>query len=224
MVQKNGLSKVMCPKCNVETWHKKVWGSKDLGWNDGEGMWETIYYELIECKGCETPSLKKINVESEGDMIPTGEKNAEGIDIYEYVENIKLWPDRGYFRRKIKDFYDASPVVKRIYRETIEAFNMELPTLCAAGLRAIIESICQDEKVDGNDLKEKIDSLKTKGIISDKLCEGLQTSRLIGNTSLHDLKLIGTSDLSFGIDLIESLLDYHYNTAVRSQVLKAHLS
>ncbi|MBS3108208.1 DUF4145 domain-containing protein, partial [Candidatus Woesearchaeota archaeon] len=156
------IRKIICPKCNVETNHKQVWNSGNLGWTDEDsGMWEKTEYRLFQCMGCETPTLSKTDIFSE-----------------DLEENVKLWPNRpnsGISTRAIKIIYDAPPVVKRIYRETIEAFNLELTTLCAAGIRVIIEAICREENADGKDLKEKIDSLKNKGIISEKLCEGLQT-------------------------------------------------
>ncbi len=221
--------KIICPTCSIQTNHKIEWKSQVKHDSDNEsGIWEETRFELFTCMGCETPTLKKSYTFSEDGPEPIYEDgkiktNKEGVEMYEYVPQVTYWPKRGTNTRKTKYFYDIPPKVNKIYREMIDAFNASMPLLCAMGVRAVIESICNEETIKGDDLKDKIESLKTKGIISEKLRNALQENRVLGNESAHDLKYFSEDTLRVAIELIESLLDFHYNSETRAFLIKQHL-
>ena len=73
------------------------------------------------------------------------------------------------------------PTLRRLYKEIIDCFNLESYTLCAAGLRAIVEAVCADQGVKNGpvevtkkggvkaivkkkDLEGKISGLHDKGV------------------------------------------------------------
>jgi hypothetical protein len=122
---------------------------------------------------------------------------------------------------KPKGMFNAPLVVKRIYRETIEAYNNELPTLCAAGIRSVIEAICKDKDIQGRDLKERIEKLKEEGVITSDFAEAIHENRLLGNDALHELKLFGDTELKTAIELIESFIDFLYEAKNKKEILKA---
>ena len=60
-------------------------------------------------------------------------------------------------------FPNAPATIQLLYHETIGSFNHLHKTLCVAGIRAIIEAICLDKKIEGK--KE----IKKRGCSGEKL-------------------------------------------------------
>jgi hypothetical protein len=182
---------------------------------DENGIWEITDFELLQCLGCETPTLRRSYLFSENlDMVQI---NGEWEARPEYT----FWPKTGYRNLKLKPTPHAPPNVKRIYRETIEAYNQELQTLCAAGVRAIMEAVCKEKLISGEDLKERIDKLKENRLVTEDLAEALHENRLLGNDALHDSILFGDTELQTAIELIEALLEGIYETKNKKEILKA---
>lgn len=210
------IEKILCPLCRLQTNHKKVWEYQD-NYNDEEnGFWEEITYEVLQCLGCETPILRKRDLFSENI-----EFDKEGnVTI---IPEVTIWPKTSFDDLKIKIISNLPENVREIYRETIEAYNSKLPILCAAGIRAVIEFVCKEEKLIGDDLKKKIDQLKDKGIITESISEGLHQSRMLGNEALHDRKLFRNYELKMAIEMIETLLEMHYGSKDKTSILKSSL-
>jgi hypothetical protein len=215
MKEKKKIEKILCPTCGVSTNQEVVWNSKELGWNDEEsGIWESTSFDLLQCLGCETPTLRKKYLFSED----LNMARIDGKDVI--IPEVTLWPKTSYRMLKLKYMLEAPPSVKRIYRETIEAYNNELQTLCAAGVRAIIETVCKDKGIIKEDLKEKIDELRNKGLINSDLAEALHENRLLGNDALHESILFGDTELKTSIELIEAFIDIIYETKNKAKLLK----
>lgn len=214
MTKENKTEKILCPTCGTDTNHKIVWKSEHRLDDEETGIWAITKYSLLQCLGCETPTLKKEYVFSEDPHII--EVNGKYIEVPE----VTFWPKTGYRMLKLKGFFNTPPSVKRVYRETIEAYNNELQTLCAAGIRAVIETVCKQEKIIKDDLKEKIDGLKNKGLITKDFADALHENRLLGNDALHELILFGDTELSTAIELIESFIEMAYETKNKAKLLK----
>lgn len=215
MAKKRKIDKILCPTCGTETNHEIVWEAKKKEWGDEDaGIWATTDFDVLQCLGCETPTLRKKYIFSEDMDI----RSINGENVV--FPDITLWPKTGYRLLKPKYISNAPPNVKRIYRETIEAYNSELPTLCAAGVRAVIECICKEEEIIKDDLKEKIGALKEKRIITDSFAEGLHENRLLGNDALHESTLFGDVELKTAIELIETLIEMVYETKQKANLLK----
>jgi len=56
-----------------------------------------------------------------------------------------------------KPYSKLKPKLRVIYEEAVACYNNEAFILCAAGLRAILEGICQDKNIGGTNLRAKID-------------------------------------------------------------------
>src|SRR6185312_7083755 len=96
--------------------------------------------QIVVCNGCENASFRSVVVDSEnidgnGQMFPR-------VMYYPGEPAAEKEPDDVL---DIKHFPHLPKKPKRIYRETIEAYNRELFTLAAGGVRAIIEAICADK-------------------------------------------------------------------------------
>lgn len=215
MVESNKIDKILCPSCARVTNHEIAWKAKEKKVEDDEiGIWESTSYDVLQCLGCETVSLRREYMFSED--LNMRHINGEWIAF----PNVTMWPKTSHRMLKQKQFSTIPPEIRRIYQETIDAYNLELPTLCAAGIRAIIERVCNNNDIKENDLEKKINSLLERGIITKIVAEGLHENRILGNTALHESKLFGDEELTTAINLIESLLEMMYETKNRTSLLK----
>ncbi len=127
--------------------------------------------------------------------------------------------------------------MRRIYRETIECFNNEIYTLCAAGLRSIVEGICKDQGIkdgpitvtenDGSsktvrkrNLHGKISGLCEKGILTKKNSDILHELRFLGNEAVHELSQPSPEELTLAIEIIEHIIDALYKIPEKARQLK----
>lgn len=211
------IEKLTCPTCKVETNHKLKWEHTIRSENEQNEMWWQLEYELFQCLGCETPTLRKLDFFSENLGY-----NSQGDVVI--IPELTIWPPEKKFRTiEIKQIPNLPINVRRMYRETIDAYNFGLPTLCAAGIRSVIEAVCKEELIVADDLEKKIEVLKNKGIVTEKISEGLHQNRLIGNEALHEAEMFGDLELKTAIELIETLLDSHYASPNRTNLLKNFL-
>jgi hypothetical protein len=128
--------------------------------------------------------------------------------------------------------------LRRIYGETIDAFNYKCFTLCAGGLRALVEGICASQgvkdgpvnitKPDGPAEKRRSDKLEGKiaglcenFILTETQAEQLHEHRCMGNDALHALKQPSTDELLLGIEIIEHTLRSLYEIPHKGNLLRA---
>lgn len=214
---KNKKFKVPCIKCKGKTSHK-VLQSLDYSAREWINKGFTIdwvdNYQIIQCQGCESISFRHRSWFSEYD------DNDGGSTVW-------LYPKRSEATLPIKDFRNVPTKIRRIYGETIECFNNEYLTLCAAGLRAIVEGICVEQGVknglveekqkDGSikivkkrNLEGKISGLREKGILTKRDSDILHQHRFLGNEAVHNLSQPSFTELRYAIEIIEHTLDSLY--------------
>jgi hypothetical protein len=161
-----------------------------------EGIWIAWegHYQVIQCQGCDALSFRHLSWFSEHEDPTSG---SDG-------RSERLYPKRDATSLKTHEFWNAPITLRRIYRESIESFNNECFTLCAAGLRGLVEGICADQKVsDGpiekpakgggtkivraKDLEGKLAGLCEKGMLTKPHAETLHAHRYLGNEAVHEL-------------------------------------
>jgi hypothetical protein len=228
---KGDRPKVHCTKCNSETRHIVLQsvdetGSEQLDPYDAHCTidWSNSY-QIIQCQGCETISFRHLNWFSE----------AQDFDCDGTSE--KLYPHTAKITLQCKDFLNVPPAIRRIYREVIDCFNFECVTMCAAGLRAIIEGICSENAVtkgpvertkkDGTKvvkqettLDGKISGLCEKGILTKKQASVLHEHRYLGNEALHRLLQPSAAELALAIEIIEHTLATLYEIPDKAEELR----
>ncbi len=138
-----------------------------------------------------------------------------------------------------KAFYEIPRNLRRIYREVIESYNNELSTLCAAGLRTIIEGICSEKNVkDGiieltdkkgeikkvrrKNLQGKISGLAEKNILTKSNADILHEHRFLGNEALHELSQPSLEELKIAIEIVEHVLENIFEIPTKAKELKAN--
>ena len=195
---------LFCNHCKTKTNH--ICQSEYLKrFSENEGFWEDTRYRLWVCAGCEYATLE---------IAYQNSFYSEGLveDDWDY-DSDESW-DIDYFpKREINDvrgksFRKLPAKLNKIYRETIQSFNGGLNLLCAFGLRALIEGICDDKGMKGNNLEAKIDGLKS--ILPANIVTNIHSFRFIGNTAIHELTPPANDALRLAIEIIEDLLNFLY--------------
>jgi hypothetical protein len=190
-----GLRKkiLFCNHCRTETNH--LCQTEYLRHREYEGhFWEEDKYRLWVCAGCEHATLEVAYQD-------VGYGSDDNWDV-------EYFPKREEYDVKGKSFGKLPDKLNTIYRETIQAFNNGLNLLCAAGLRALIEGICDDKRMQGNNLEAKIDNLKS--ILPNNIVANIHNFRFIGNTAVHELTPPQTDALRLAIGIVEDLLNFLY--------------
>jgi hypothetical protein len=96
--------------------------------------------------------------------------------------------------------------VRKIYKETISAFQNGDFILTGIGLRATLEAVCLDQDVTDEELSSKINTLNTRGVISKIDCSHLHAIRFMGNDAAHRTDAPERSDLKVALEIINHLL------------------
>lgn len=222
---KGKVVELPCPTCFRQTQHVVL---QSIDKNGGEydspemryGVEWFDHFQIVECQGCETTSFRHTHWFSEDDR------------VYE-----RLYPQRSPNSISAKDLWNVPDTLRRLYRETIDAFNFEASTLCAAGLRAIVEGICAEHGVskgsiectarDGStksresrSLEGKISGLAEKHILTKQNAAILHEHRFLGNDAVHELAQPSRSELSLAIQIIEHTLESLYEIPKTAAMLR----
>jgi hypothetical protein len=194
--------KVPCSKCDGKTFHKVVLSVDHSGEeHDGDFVfyWDA-HYQIIQCQGCKTISFRKTSSNSE-DYEPIS------YDEYEHVVYEDLYPSRIEGRKGLeKEAHYLPSKVQRIYSETLQALNSKSPILAGIGLRALVETVCQEKAATGGNLLQKIDDLIAKSVLTPAGAQILHKIRTLGNAAAHEVKPHSEKQLGLAMDVIEHLL------------------
>ena len=192
--------KALCADCKKVTTHT-ILAKHDItgGHEEDEIRWWATY-QIIQCMGCDDISFRRAS------------GCDEDIDPYtgHYNESESLYPDRARGRDPMPG-HDSFPVkTKRIYLETLKVLNNQTPVLAAIGLRALIESICLEQKTKAKTLAKGIDELAAMGLLSVKQADFLHNHRFMGNEAAHEIIAPKPEHLVAAIDIAETLLKTIY--------------
>lgn len=189
----------------------------------------TEHYQILECQGCSTVTFRHASWFSEN--------HAPGED--EVVE--RLYPLRNEDSLVARPFKNVPTVLRRIYKESIDCLNSESNTLCAAGLRALVEGICSAQGiVDGpvecpakgggtqilrkSDLNGRIAGLHEKGLLTKSSADTLHEHRYLGNSAVHELARPTDVELRLAVEILEHTLDALYEMPMKAAQLRTRRS
>ena len=189
-----------CRSCDRHTWHKvlALAAVTDTSPNGKSRVW--IDSMIIQCQGCRSVSFceetRQTGIEQ---WNPAKRKWIKAVFTELYPPRLvgHSWlPYAGLLPRKVHSFY----------RETYEALCNKLFLLTSAGIRAIVEAVCQEKHMQGKDLKERIDNLALAGIVTRDGAGVLHNLRFMGNQALHETKVHTEQELCTAFDVVEYLL------------------
>jgi hypothetical protein len=198
----HGIAPIWCRDCKKETNHKilhcvqyHLFSEIDDP-RDYEGWKE---YQIAKCLGCDELCFRTIATDNE-----TIDQDGNP------VETIHVFPEPAESRALIADYMTIPSDLRRIYKETVSALNLDHPVLAGIGLRAIIETVVKDRNATGSNLKSQIDSLVKTGVLTQTGADILHKLRVLGNKAAHEVKAHKTAELILGLDVIENLLNAVY--------------
>lgn len=220
--------KAFCNRCNTITNHSikaehKIVDTTDI---ENEGVIEQHYlgtysYQIIECNGCESISFRIIDFltnfmdidEASGEWKISNDKTFE-----------TFYPERMENSMVEKRIVGIPILLRKAYQEVLQCYNYDLKILCAAGLRALIEGICNHYKISGPEFKDRIDTLGSNGLISQSLATSLHTHRFLGNFAMHQLSIAEKDELKVAIELIEITMETLFGVPVKHKALEKKIT
>lgn len=191
-----------CTKCTGTTEHIVLASIDQDGEEDQPGwvyQWNNSY-QIVQCCGCKSISYRSSHVNSE-DYVQVSEDDVDNR-IFE-----DLYPPRINGRKSLEPSYHYLPgKVLRIYKETLNALNSDSSILAGIGLRALVETICKDNKAKGKSLYEQIDALVEQSVLTPKGSNILHKIRTLGNNAAHEVEPHNAKQLSLAMDIVEHVL------------------
>lgn len=216
---KGKIVSVHCIECKRSTRHLVTVSLDKTGSesNEREG-WSVDWsdrYQVIECQGCETVSFRHQSWFSE----------AQDFDDDGTTE--RVYPLRNKDAINPRPYHNVPSNLRRIYTELIDCFNNDSPTLCAAGLRALVEGVCAQQGIaDGpvelpakgggtqvvrrDNLEGRIAGLQEKGLLTQSSAQTLHEHRYLGNSAVHELARPSSDELKLAIEIVEHVLEQLY--------------
>jgi hypothetical protein len=190
---------LFCNRCRGRTNHA-LKGSYVHRWKspDDDDIQGEVKYNLWVCAGCETGVLEISESDSES-YFPDGTTEIR----------TEYFPKRMHEGLVPKTFRKLGATLEKIYSETIECFNAGSLILATAGLRALLEGVCEDKRVTGRNLMGRINNLRTL-LPNDNIVKALHHFRFTGNEAVHKLKAPKVESVKLAIDVMEDLLNYLY--------------
>ena len=185
---------VVCGECSRRTVHTIVADafSKDET-PDGDIQWWEAYC-IVQSRGCLTLSFCK---ESQC----TEDWNPE--DPNQLLIKRELFPGRIAGRSPLRHVYYLPWELQKIYEEARAALMQGLPVLTGIGIRAIVETVCNERGATGGNLFQKINSLVTLNLITQSEATVLHDLRFMGNEAAHKVKAHTSDELNLAFDVVE---------------------
>lgn len=188
-----------CSSCGQQTKHTILFNKTKTDFDATiEIEYGVTHFQIIECNGCETISFRK--------------------DIYDYLEfdedndghTIETYPNDIHDYQPLRGIYYLPSKIKDVYNQTLLAFKGKSHLLAGVGFRAIIESICIEEKIKGYNLEQKINNLVKNKLITEKEADRLHSIRFLGNDAVHEMETPAEERLYLVLNIIDNLLKNLY--------------
>lgn len=190
-----------CSTCTFYTNHKEL--CREERYSDAPDYLCKNIYSIVECMGCDTISYRTVFDDIESASFDESYNHDKYLTISNFPKTIE-------YHRTLKNRWYLPRKVELVYLEAINAFSNDCLLLTGVAFRALIESVCSDKDISGDNLGVKINSLFNKGIITKKESERLHTVKFLGNDAVHDMLMPNKSDLFLVLEMIEHLLNNLY--------------
>jgi hypothetical protein len=192
--------KVRCTRCSRVTNHDVTHDVRNSGYDDESDVHWEEHHQIIRCLGCDQTTFRR-TFESSEDFDPyTGQPDL----------NETLYPDRSAGRTAIQGYEHFPARTRQVYLEVLKALNIGAPILAAVGLRAVVESVCSEQNVQGHSLENRINKLADMGVLSRVQADFLHAHRFLGNTAAHQIVAPKAQELVAALDIAETLLKTLY--------------
>jgi hypothetical protein len=203
MAKKSETTRAHCNICGRENRHivlasKKTHGS-DFAEDYGDISW-TDLYEMIECGGCESVSLRHTYW-----FEPTDETD------------VKIYPPP--VNRRPPAWQSSLPHdVRQILREVYAALAADSRSLAMMGARTVVDMVLLKEVGDIGSFAKKLEAAEKQGLIGKKSRSVLAAALDAGSAAAHRGYRASSEDVSAIMDIVENLLQavYHLESLANS--------
>jgi len=190
--QKEKIKFIDCPDCESKIGAEIL--SSSSFYEEESGVTLVVY--LLKCPICSLPICAIGEVELGG----TREEPE-----WEEGPLDRVWP----YPKKY--FSDLPISVKQSLEEAEKCFSVNANLACSVMCRRTLESLCVDLGVLNKSLPDKLQELKTKGVIDGRLAEWGETLRQMGNIGAHASdNRIGKQDARDILDFTIAICEYVY--------------
>jgi len=167
----------------------------------------SIDYQIIRCSGCDTISYRSYKY----------------FSAIQDIDNDGTWEERFPIleKRNKKEFSHIPKILTQIYKEVIMTYNNDCFILCASGIRAILEGICNDKGITDRKLFEKIKKMREQEIINSQKEKILHKLSFLGNDALHELRTPTIKEIDAALDIIEHIIESLYEIEEKGNVLRS---
>jgi hypothetical protein len=186
---------VPCPACKQTTWHEVLAEIQSV--EDDPPWWSSELYQVVRCCGCEYHSFR-----STYEDLASDSKGEPPLEM--------LFPPRDQQRALLKGWTRLPVSVARVYQETNTAVSGAQPVLAAVGIRALVEAVCRHRRARGRNLKQRIDNLVTRGVITKAQARVLHKTRFLGNKAAHETVPADDRVLGLAMQIAEHMLTSVY--------------
>lgn len=198
MVDEDQIEWAHCNKCGQETKHEVLLRRKQPGeevanpYDHQPPMtisWSTDW-TVLECRGCETVTLKRLFWFSEWD------RGDEQVDYF---------PPR--LARKLPQWTESlDEPISELLEEVYAALQSGSRRLAVMGARAVLDLFMVDKVGDIGGFAVKLEKLQEKGFVSKRDQETLDAALDAGNAAAHRGHAPTSEHLNHVIDIVENLL------------------
>lgn len=202
------VGKIFCNICQRETNHELVYLHKKefdkvnfgrlpmslaLGNHDKHRFFEV--HSVWHCRGCEAITYKTYDAW-------TNQRTGETIESGQafYPNRIAVVP---------RNFNKLNYKLESLYIQIVENYNQKSFLLCSIGLRTLLEGVCVDKGIKGQNLANSIQKLGENQLPS-HIAEKLHAFRFIGNKAAHELVAPPSNELCLAIEVVGDLLNFMY--------------
>lgn len=195
---------VKCGQCCCETRHKVMAETRSqYSLADGEvDVW--LKHRILQCQGCLTESFcREYQCSEDYDYDPDTDEPVLSIER-------TLYPNPSAGNSEISNIHYLPNEVAAIYREALSGLEAKLPVSAGFAMRAIIESVCIDNEIKGNNLEIRIERLCSAGLITPAARDILHSLRFMGNDAVHRMKAHSIQEIANALDIVGILLQNVY--------------
>lgn len=207
----SGKVKIQCNSCHGSRNHTILfnYSTEDIETIEEEThLVSRTEYQVLQCNGCESITYRTIDIYPNFLELDTSQREFKTLP---YKSFDKFFPERINDLLDEKKFAGLPTNLKFVYREVIDGYNIGQRILCAVGLRALVEGVCNHLGIDVKPLNAKITNLQTIGYLGKDLSESLRTHKFLGDKAIHEFATPEKEELRYAIELIEIMLESIFN-------------
>ncbi len=202
--------KAHCNRCLGETHHFVV-ASKKQDYNeelpDGScGYWETTLYEMLECCGCESITLRS-----------TYRWIGDPDTVVTYYPPAVTRPRPKWFPLSLNLIHQAR--LTSLFNEVYAALHAGSNCLAMMGARALIDLVMVDKVGDQGSFPEKLAAMERAGHISGTNRRYLQSAIEAGSAAAHRGHRPDDKDVNRVMDIVENLVQAAYVLPAAAEAL-----